>query len=270
MFLPAIVKSPILKLFHATVRANLVLRPRDYQYVFVLAHMRSGSTVLSHILVSHPGFDGAGETHTFYKTPEDMGKLVPRTCELLRKLQVSSKYVVDKITMDQYLSDEILALLPIYKGIILFREPEAALKSIVDFFKWPQEMALDHYVTRLATLARYGRVLCNRAMVVEYDELIEQPREVLTALTRFFDIDPPFKEVYAKTKVTGKMGDPSSNILTGKIVRTPEHKLQINTDVLAEAVRAVQKCRHELLSAGVLPAVDHAFHDAKIRAKSSP
>lgn len=265
MFLPTIIRKPILTLFHGAVRVNLLLRPRDYQYVFVLAHMRSGSTLLSHILVSHPDFDGAGETHTFYKAPEDLGRLVPRTCELLRKLQVTSKYVVDKITMDQYLSDEVLALLPIHKSIILFRKPEAALKSIIEFFKWPQEMALDHYVTRLATLALYGRVLRDRAICVEYDALVDQPQETLAALTRFFDVDQPFRQAYTKTKVTGKMGDPSRNILTGKIVRTPEHNLQIKTDVMTEAIRAVQNCRLDLLSAGVVPATDDVFHGLDVR-----
>ena len=57
----------------------------QYRYVFILAHMRSGSTLLAHLLASHPDFVGAGETKVCYRTPADLPQLILKTCELLHK-----------------------------------------------------------------------------------------------------------------------------------------------------------------------------------------
>jgi hypothetical protein len=249
--IPNFVKKPILATFQKAVQWNLAWDGRKYRYVFVLAHMRSGSTLLSHIIASHPDFLSAGETFTFYKTPADLQKLIPRTCELLRTLKLKGTLVVDKITMDQYLSIDALSSLPIYKCVILFRAPEASLRSLMTLFGWPEETALDHYVTRLATLGGYGKVLGDRALLVEYGDLVDRSDETLGALTRFFSVDRPFTNNYAKSKVTGKMGDQSENIFSGRIIRTPGHQHSLSVDVINQATLAFQKCRRELLLAGV-------------------
>jgi hypothetical protein len=153
------------------------------------------------------------------------------------------------------LSIATLSTLPIYKSVILIRAPEASLKSLINLFKWPEEIALDHYVTRLATLAGYGGVLNDRAMVVEYYDLVDRSEETLAKLSRFFAVDRPFTNDYAKSKVTGKMGDPSKNILSGRIIRTREHEYSIRTEILDQAARAFRRCRNELLAAGVTAAV---------------
>jgi hypothetical protein len=212
--------------------------------------MRSGSTLLSHIVASHPDFMSAGETHTFYRVPADLKKLIPRTCELLRSVRLKGTFVVDKITMDQYLSSETLALLPIQKCVILIRAPEPSLKSLIAYFGWSEATALNHYVTRLATLTGYGKVLGKRALFMEYDDLVDRSEEVLAALTRFFAVDPPFKNSYSKSKVTGKMGDPSENIHYGRIVRTPGHRRNISADTISKATMVYCECRRELLTSG--------------------
>jgi hypothetical protein len=251
VILPGFIKKPVRVVFQKTVQLNVALQRRKYQYVFVLAHMRSGSTLLSHILTSHPDFVGAGETHTCYTTAADIKKLVPRTCELLRTVNLDAKYVVDKITMDQYLTDKVLSTLPIVGSLIIIRNPEAALKSIISLFQWKEAMALDHYVSRLETLGRYGEILRDRALFVEYDDLVDRPHETLAAITRFFKANPAFSSNYVRTKITGKMGDPSSNIFEGRIFRTRDHEIQITSSALAEAVSAFQKCRSKLSLAGV-------------------
>jgi hypothetical protein len=250
-------KRVILAAFHKTVQFNVAVQNLNYRYVFILAHFRSGSTLLSHILTSHPDFVGAGETHTTYRTAADLPKLIPRTCELLRSLQLRSPYILDKITMDQYLIDKQILLSPlIYRCVILVRAPQPSLKSIIDLFNWEERMALDHYVTRLETLAQYGELLRERAFFLEYDQLVERSAETLAALTRFFGVSPPFNDRYAKHKATGKMGDPSRNILRGHIFRTTSHeRIQISTEVMNEASLAFRGCQQRLLKAGLWSAV---------------
>lgn len=245
-------RSPFAAALRMASRINLVFRPRTYRYVFILAQRRSGSSLLAHILTSHPDFVGAGETHTVYKTVADLPKLIPRTSQLLRKLQLNGTYLVDKITMDQYLiSDEILLSPLIQKCVILIRAPEGSLKSLISHYRFQEDTALGVYVGRLETLARYGSLLRERALLVEYDALVDHTMATLAALTHFFGADPPFTPDYVTHQATGRVGDPSENIFAGRVIHTPGHKYKISTEVMAEASRAFGKYRAQLLTSGV-------------------
>jgi hypothetical protein len=250
--LPRVVKKPALAVFRTVVRLNLALRRREYRYVFVLAHGRSGSTLLSHVLASHPNFTGAGELFLTYTTPSDLPNLILTTCEYLHKWRVCTPFIVDQINQDQFLTDETLKSSLVHKCVILIRSPEATLKSMMKVFGRQETAACRYYVERLATLAHYGSILRERAILVEYDDLIEHTEETLAGLTRLFAVDPPFSPEYVVHRATGKTGDPSANLLTGRIFRTPEHAIAISPEVMAEATPAFVQCRQQLLSAGVL------------------
>lgn len=255
MGLARFARAPFAATLRMAARVNLALRPREYRYVFILSPRRSGSSLLAHILTSHPDFVGAGETHTTYKTAADLPKLVPRTCQLLRKLQLDATFIVDKITMDQYLiSDDVLSSSLIHKCVILIRAPEGSLKSLMNRYGFQENTALGAYVSRLETLARYGGLLRERALLVEYDHLVDHTDATLAALTRFFAVDPPFTANYTTHKATGKMGDPSANIFSGRVIRTPGHDYRISAAVMTEGHQAFSKCRERLLISGVLPA----------------
>ncbi len=247
---PNFVKKPIRAVFRKMVRLSVALHRRHYRYIFILSHMRSGSTLLSHILASHEDFVGAGETHVNYRSPADLPRLVLRTCELLHKLQLDGTHIVDQIN-HPYVTDEVLLSSLIYKCVILIRSPESSLKSLSALFGWQESTVLETYVGRLAQISHYGQVLRGRAIVVEYDDLVDRTEETLAALSRFLDVDPPFTANYMTHKATGKMGDPSKNISSGRILRTQGHEATLGAEIMSEASLAHRKCRHELLSAGV-------------------
>jgi hypothetical protein len=245
-------RAPFAAALRMAARANLFVCPREYRYVFILAQRRSGSSLLAHILTSHPNFVGAGETHTTYKTAADLPKLIPRTCQLLRKLKLDGAYIVDKITMDQYLrQDEILLSPLIHKCVILIRAPEGSLKSLISHYGFWERTALGIYTSRLETLVRYGSYLRERALLMEYDGLVDNTVETLAALTRFFGVEQPFKPNYITHKATGKIGDPSANIFSGRIIRTLGHEIKISKDVLTEASHSFRSCKHQLLMSGI-------------------
>ena len=197
-------RAPLGATLRAASKINLLLRPQQFRYVFILAHRRSGSSLLAQILVTHPEFVGAGETHTSYRTPADLPKLIPRTSQLLRKLQLNGTYIVDKITMDQYLIDDKVLLSPlIQRCLILIRAPDRALRSLMDRYSFPQETALNAYANRLEMLVRYGGLLRDRGLLVEYDELLDHPEQTLAKFKRFFDVDQPFTTTYIAHKATG-------------------------------------------------------------------
>jgi hypothetical protein len=115
----------------------------------------------------------------------------------------------------------------------------------------PEADAVDYYIDRLAALAAYGRILGQRAILVEYDDLVDHTEQTLAALTKFFAIRVPFAPSYAERRTTGQSGDSSGNIHAGRIIRTPSHGVEIGADSLARASKAFLQCKQELLNAGV-------------------
>ena len=85
MQLWAIIKLPFLIPFRAISRLSLLLNRHKYRYIFILGHMRSGSSLLAHILADNAEVAGAGESHITYQTPRDLPKLILRTCEVLHR-----------------------------------------------------------------------------------------------------------------------------------------------------------------------------------------
>ena len=253
MSLPKIVRLPVWAVFHAVSRSYLMLRDREYRYVFILGHMRSGSTLLAHILANHPDVVGAGEMHISYRTSADLPTLILKTCESLHRPILRETYVVDQINHD-YVSDEVLLAKDVYRCIILLREPEATLKSMaalkrMNSASWHETQALKNYINRLETLTRYASILGQRALLVEYDGLVDHTEETLPALTKFLDLDPPLSPNYATHRMTGRVagiGDPSKNIKTGRVIRTPKHDIAISKETLMAATSAFHKCRDKL------------------------
>lgn len=215
--------------------------------------MRSGSTLLAHILANHPDFVGAGETHVSYRTPADLPKLVLTTCELLRRPILRETHVVDQIN-HELVTDEVLLSEQVHKCIILIREPKATLNSMVhmtmtNLATWQEDEALRLYVNRLETLVRYGLLLKERAVLVEYDDLVDHTEETLASLTGFLDLDLPLASNYATHRMTARVagfGDPSSNIKVGRVIRTPSHNNVISNDTLIAATSVFRKCRAQL------------------------
>jgi hypothetical protein len=242
-----IFREPILSTLRVLSHLNPALRWQEFRYVFVLAHVRSGSSLLAHVLASHPDFVGAGESNIPYRTPADFPMLILRTCWLLRQPVLHGKYIVDQINHDSKLTDEVLCSQLLHKCVILIRAPESALKSIMNLFSCEEGVALESYVNRLNTLARYGMLLRDRALLVEYDDLVDHTEEILAALTRFFGMERAFTSNYNTHHATGRAGDPSDNIRSGRIIRTKGHEYSISAETLNTASHAFRQCREQLL-----------------------
>jgi hypothetical protein len=236
--------------FRGVSRLSLALRPGGYRYIFILGHVRSGSTLLSHILASHPDVVGAGETHTSYSAPADLRNLVLNTCELLHRPILKERYIVDQINHD-YVADDVLRSEVITKCIVLLREPKATLQSMASLKLWPERQALDLYTDSLNRLTHYSTILRQRALLVEYDDLVDKADITLGNITEFLGLSPPLTQNYATHRMTARIdgfGDPSPNIKKGEIVRTPRHKIEIRSDIIATATDCYNNCRPKILS----------------------
>jgi hypothetical protein len=193
--------------------------------LFVLGHMRSYSSLLCHLLGSHPEIDGYCETHIKYRTGFDLLRLRRRVAKLTGE-RPSGRYVLDKILHDYPLAGSIVRSRST-RAIILVRRPAPTVRSIMNMglrysaIPWYRdtEAVARYYEARLASLVRLADRLDARAIWLEAHELVSGAGPVLTRLAAFLALREPLRSSYRKFAHTGEAGygDPSEEISKGSI-----------------------------------------------------
>lgn len=195
---------------------------RPTKPLLIVGHMRSGSTLLSHILSSHDQIVGYGETYRAYARPLDLKTLRGHLLVRQPRFRASAKWTCDKLVEDKSVLDPRLLQHSDVHLVLLLREPEGSLQSLRLFLAdWSEQMVLNHYLTahgRLQILARFAsdsaRVFC-----LTHHQLIYHTDDVLRSLTAFLELDAPLSERYETGARTGRNGDNSSLIKSGRVVR---------------------------------------------------
>ncbi len=228
-------------------------RSRPYCPLLILGHMRSGSSLLVHLLTSNPEILGYGETHITYESPADFKRLLHKVYAHQHDYRMGQTYVFDKLLHDQKLANDALLQESLTRAIFLLREPSRSLASMLDLKPhWRAQEALDYYVNRLATLERYAAILGpERGVLVEYEQLLQQSGAVFDLLQRFLGTQAGFSEQYQVTSTTGMrgIGDSSDQIKAGRIVRqarTLERAAEITPELREQAHRCYEQCRETL------------------------
>lgn len=207
------------------LRAHHALLGVPEAAVLVLGHMRSGSSLLLHLLASSPEILAAGERNTPYLGPDDLHRLARDCFVVARRPFGRARYVADQLNHDHLLPDPGLILHPKVRCVLLARRPGPSIGSIVRTFAplyggWPPERAARYYTGRLHTLAGYARRLraAGRSpLLVRYEALTSEPQQSLHALRAALDLARPLEAEYEVRGFTGRRGDPSSRILEGRV-----------------------------------------------------
>lgn len=264
MQLWSIIKLPFLIPFRAISRLSLLLNRHKYRYIFILGHMRSGSSLLAHILADSSEVAGAGESHITYQTTRDLPRLILRTCEVLHRPILREAYVVDQIN-HSYVTDEVIMSGEVHKWIVLLRKPEETLKSMMAMSPWKEQEVLEIYINRLQSLTHMGSLLKRQAILLEYDDLVDRPNDTLAALTDFIGLNSPLSEKYKTHRYTARAGygDPSNNIKSGQVVRTPKHDIPISEATVNRAMRAFHDSRNQLRAVTTQIGNSNAFAHAE-------
>jgi hypothetical protein len=214
--------------YAATVR--IVRRP---SFLFVIGHMRSGSTLLTHILNSNPHVVGLGENHLSYWREKDLDRCVANTMKMHSRRDLRERYVLDKILHNQHSVSPCFLNDPRFRFVYLVREPRNTLSSllrlsrVVPGFYWSTyDLAAKHYIRRLHHLAKTVEQQRSRerAIVLTYEQLIQSSREMFVDLESFLGLEVPLREKYELMPTTGKppYGDPGEAIKSGSIQRKNE------------------------------------------------
>jgi len=225
-----------------------------YQHIFLLSHMRANTSLISHILGSHPQISGYYEMHLSYVTEDDLF-----TQEQLYAskdtVKSSSKYLFDKILHNKY---EFLPELLVSKKIkilLSIRPPEQTIKSIISLFQNKKtghpyaepENATEYYIDRITKLAQFCER--NKGSYYYYDaDLIRtSPKKTLDCMQKWLSLTTPLTGQYQIFSQTGRpgAGDSTGNMKKGRIVQRQSNyeDIKIPRHLLQNAVSQAHRCK---------------------------
>jgi Sulfotransferase family len=194
--------------------------------LFILGHMRCGSTALSHILCSHPQISGYGEAHIRYERKAALGLLVFN--QLRRNAYRKDAYsLFDKILHSRYDSGAISDFYNA-RAIFMVRDPVDTIHSIRRLFTTlgSQEysndtLASDYYEERVTSLLNlWERFSPERRIGLSYAGLTAEPDIKIAGISRMLDLIPPLTNNYLlpKNPLGHGAGDPLASHKHNKIV----------------------------------------------------
>ena len=201
-----------------------------------------------HLLMTNPAISGCGERNTPYRDEQDLVTLGIKSI-IARKEKRFASYFVDQLNHTHFLPSDDLLLHPAVMPIILFREPQDAIASMVDVFNQFGDFTVDegveYYRERVTKLSHHAAELTanNRMMALTYDELVGDTDNVLNRLKDYVALPTPLSSEYATFPFTGRQGDPSSRIRAGKVLpgRT-NHGVEIDAATLDELQVIYDEC----------------------------
>jgi hypothetical protein len=232
---------------------------RQVARVFLLSHMRAYTSLLGHILGSHPEIDGYYEMHRSYASGEDLEGQVR---EYVRREHPKprSHYLFDKLLHNDFTLNLALPALGNAVILVALRQPEPTLKSIVSLFakKAIDDLYADpagatrYYVERLQALAAFSRQQPKRYYYFDAERIRNDTRRLLDDLGQWLQLGSPLTadyQLFAQTGVAGK-GDSSPAIATGRIIRQTNRYPDIALDpaLLQQATQAYRRCRQQLVA----------------------
>ena len=224
-FLKRLIREPTKWLAFRYYGWWLKRKPSPSNVILILAHKRSGSTLLQHLLFGHDDIAGFGQNHTSYQSDRDLDVLKKNTYWMLRQFQMPHSWIVDKLVdfkrhsiAQHYLASNN------FRFIFLLREPEPTLLSMMQDNAALLANSKRHYVDTLDVMEQYAKTINDptRAFFLTYTQLVEQTQDVLSALQDFLGLETPLSEDYPVLRTTGygKYGDFTDRIKTGTILQT--------------------------------------------------
>lgn len=224
------------------------------EYVFVLSHMRSFSSLLSHILGSNGEISGYSEMHRPYRDPLDLLQLRVKIYESMPD-HLPKRYVLDKILHNKYRVADSVLLQDSLKLVFLVRRPLDTIKSIMYMgsrlfdIAWCRdpEKATQYYIGRLLALKDIAERTESSGLFIRSEDVTARTQEVLFSLTDFLGLRRPLSQEYMIFENTGKpvFGDPSTSIMSGTVLRRDGAKyrdLVVPDGYLSKACAAYDLC----------------------------
>ena len=210
---------------------------KTYQKVILLSHMRSRSSVLSHVIGEHNEISGFYEQHIDHKK-KLLKEKIKANLLIEKELKENSRYFFDKVLHSRLDPDSLES----YQVIVMVREPEASIKSIMALgqktgSKWSNMLvAVTYYQSRLSDILC---LLKNNPKVpfcfITSECFVDNNEKCLKTLSDFIGVGKLSPDYEVRTqKYKPFSGDPSENIRAGKIIKTTSREdIVIDKDLLS-------------------------------------
>lgn len=233
--------------------------PSPFSRIFLLSHMRAYTSLLGHILGSHPQINGYYELHQSYESAQDLARQ-EHAYTRHDTLKPGSRYLFDKLLHNDYTLNLQLAELHDAHILLALRQPEAALKSILHLFanKATNNLyacpaaATRYYIERLAKLAAFARQHPQRYHYFDAELIRTDTGNLLATLGEWLQLVTPLSADYQRFSKTGVAGagDTSPAINSGKVIGKANTypDIGLETGLLQQAMQAYQTCRQQLLA----------------------
>jgi len=210
---------------HRVVTKGLLRRS---QSLFLLGTMRSGSTVLTNILISHDDIAGFAESMLVYDRPARLLDLRYWTFRYMHRYPSFKKRLFDKILHNHLLPQGFDPFDPEQTHLIfLVRSPASTARSIAKMFSdIGDAYTTDHIWALLADrylkLAELSTQAAGRFPIaaLSYEALVSEPDAALVSLSDFLDLSTPLTRRYKVQRWVGRwgLGDGSDNIKKGELI----------------------------------------------------
>lgn len=234
-------------------------RPLPLARIFLLSHMRAYTSLVGHLLGSHPEINGYYEMHLSYASATDLQEQLRRYAAH-DALKPAGRYLFDKLLHNDYPLDLAACDPHPTQVLIALRPPEPTLKSIVSLFarKAGNDPYADpvgaatYYIERLQWLAGFAARHAGRYRYFDASLICTAPARTLATLSDWLQLGSPLQPRYqsfAKTGVAGA-GDTSSAMAAGEVIREARDYAEITLDTtsLARAQQVYDDCRQQLIT----------------------
>jgi hypothetical protein len=220
--------------------------------------MRAYTSLVGHLLGSHPEIDGYYEMHLSYASAQDLDSQAQRYREQ-HSLKRGSRFLFDKLLHNDY-ALELQRFDPDKTTVLVsLRPPEPTLKSIVSLFARKDSGdpyadpvgAAIYYIERLHALDAFGREHPRRFFYFDAELIRTDTGRVLSELRQWLQLRSPLVERYLSFSRTGvtDAGDSSPAIAAGHVIRAENTYpgIVLDADSLQQAQAAYQDCRRQLV-----------------------
>lgn len=251
--------------------ALAVITPK--RHLFFLSHMRAYSSLLGHIVGSHPEICGYYEMHIGYHSWKSLvrQKLLYFQDESLKP---DLRLMFDKVLHnDHFVAPELLGRDNV-SALFALRNPKQAIPSILELYAGEDpghefndpEFATQYYIDRAACLAQTASTMQQGYAYIDAETITQRTDDCLGMLGSWLNLQSPLDSNYRVQKKTsqGRYGDTSERLRSGGIERAQrvDQKPALEAGLLSEAMAAYEKYRDVLASGShvkcLLPAPEPA------------
>lgn len=221
------------------------LRPKpEATPLFLMGHPRSGSSLLIHILCSNPKIIGFGEYLIKYVGMESFLRAEFDIRRKTKGLFSKVDYIANQVNHHSITPRLELIKSTNSKVIFLIRSPKKTLSSMFLLSEkknkpMSKESITQIYIERLKHITTIATEINKEQWrYITYSDLLENHKDILVNLSTFLGLSENLSPNYSLQKFTQVWGDPSKNIVEGKIMKTASQQIEFNQELLEIAEEA--------------------------------